>query len=164
MELCPECGRSVEASTAYCPQCGVRVRPDASPERNEPQGAGPKPEAKTREAAPGPAHMAAFRERLADTRLNEDIGWKAVVLAVVLVAVLALFRAQTEASQVTTVFSGYDVLHAMLRNITLTVFIMALILIVLGVTVALSSRYQRSRLLRQLERLSTDQGQQAPGP
>lgn len=164
MEVCPECGGSVEASATYCPHCGVRVRPDASPERNEPQGAEPKPEAKTSEAALGQARVAPFREKLADTRLNEDIGWKAVVLAVVLVAVLALFRAQTEASRVTTVFSGYDVLHAMLRNVTLIVFIMALILIVLGVSVALSSRYQRSRLLRQLERLSTDQGQQAPGP
>jgi len=140
---CPECGKNIEENYLYCPSCGTKFKRDLNNEGNV------TVHSKVRQSLWG--EIAILRERLAEARFNEQLGWSFVGMALIIVITLPLIRTKIGVSSMLLSSSSFNASDYAIVNITTILFILAAILVILGATVSVNSRHQRMKLLKKLE-------------
>jgi len=145
MLYCPGCGKEIERICIYCPACGTKVEGISCDEENE--ASLPKISQSLE------LKVAKLRERIAEARHNEQIGWGSVGIAVILVIALAIIHMQAAARNALFTSPSFSPVDYTFVNISIGLTILAAILVVLGVALSIYSRHQRTRLLKELENI-----------
>ena len=125
MPCCPKCGKEVSAEASYCPACGANLRIDKD----------------------------LLREKIAETRHNE-IGASIVMIMGVFIGAVGLYVATIKARRIE--WHGlvpYEVTYSPYANLAILLFVLGIIIVLIGGILGTYSWYQRSKLMRQLERL-----------
>jgi len=143
---CPECGKNIEENYIYCPSCGTKMRGDLYNKESEILYS------KVGQSSWG--EIATLRESMAEARLNEQLGWGFVGMALIMVIALSLIRTQIGVNSMSLAASSFNAMDYALAYSTTILFILAVILVILGVTVSVYSRYQRTKLLKELAKSS----------
>jgi|GEM_PF-4802001 hypothetical protein len=99
------------------------------------------------------AKIAKLREKIAEARHNEQIGWGAVGVAIVIVIALTIVQLRIATRNVVLTSSSFSTINHIFVNIGMGLFILAAILVMLGVVVSIYSRYRRTKLLKELENI-----------
>ena len=146
---CPNCGNNmeIEQDYIYCPTCGSKVR-----EAFDNEGA----EASlSRIGQSLEMKVAKLREKIAEARHNEQIGWMSVGIAIIIVIALAIIHTQIAAGN--TLFVSFDSSPTdyTLANLSAGLIILATILVILGVALSIYARRLRTRLLKEFENIDT---------
>ena len=125
MPCCPKCGKEVSAEASYCPACGANLRIDKD----------------------------LLREKIAETRHNE-IGASIVVIIGVIIAVVGLYVATIKATRIEWYgFVPYEVTYSPYAKLAILLLVVGLIIALIAGILGILSSYQRSILMKQLERL-----------
>ena len=125
MPRCPKCGKEVSAEASYCPACGANLRIDKD----------------------------LLREKIAETRHNE-IGASILMIMGIFIAVLSLYVATIKATRIEWHgFVPYEVTYSPYANLVILLFGLGIIIMLIGGILGIYSSYQRSKLMKQLERL-----------
>jgi len=142
MLYCIRCGQEIEGDYFYCPVCGDTIREDF---RNGGNGG-----RLFQTGQPLEIKVADLREKLAEARHNEQIGWQSVGIAIIIVIALAVIRTQIANGNGLFVSAGFRTVDYTLAADTGLV-ILAAVLVMLGVTLSVYSRFQRTRLLKEFK-------------
>lgn len=143
---CSKCGNNIEIEEdIYCPVCSGKVEGISNSEESQAplSWIGQSLEMK----------VARLRERIAEARHNEQIGWMSVGIAIIIVVALAIIHTQIAAGNALFVSFGSSTANYTLANLSAGLTILAAILVILGVVLAIYSRRQRTRLLKELEKI-----------
>lgn len=145
MLQCPKCKQNIEADHIYCPVCGARVREEPNSNENEAFFSNTSQSLETK--------LANLREKIAEARHNEQIGWRTVAIAVMIVVALAIIHIQIATRNVLFTSSGFGMTNYSFASLGMGLTILAAILVILGVALSIYSRHHRTKLLKELNNI-----------
>jgi len=144
MRYCSRCLTEVREEFDYCPVCGVGL------ERAERQSG--LATNGVQQSRFGGVELTRLREKVAEARHNEQVGWGAAAVALMIAVTLIIVHARVAGGTTSYGVVAVDAVSSSLVSAA-GVFLSVLValLVLLGLSLSIYARWQRSRLLRQLD-------------